>query len=116
MVAMAITRHKIAVTLLSTTAGIMYATLFTMPYILIAHYHCTNTFSNEKKGVIGGIRGIGTDVAAVSSMVFLSQFTLSVCMGSIVELVGSKVATVCAAALLSGCGAISATQVLYLDI
>ncbi|KAF8773248.1 Proton-associated sugar transporter A like protein [Argiope bruennichi] len=116
MIAMAICRHKIAVILLSPAAGIMYATLFTMPYILIAHYHCTNTFSSEKKGVIGGVRGIGTDVAAVSSMVFLSQFTLSVCMGSIVELVGSKVATVCAAALLSGCGAISATQVLYLDI
>ncbi|GBN63701.1 Membrane-associated transporter protein, partial [Araneus ventricosus] len=31
MIAMAITRHKIAVILLSTTAGIMYATLFTMP-------------------------------------------------------------------------------------
>ncbi|GFR15348.1 proton-associated sugar transporter A [Trichonephila clavata] len=73
-------------------------------------------FSNEKKGCVGGVRGIGTDVAAVSSMVFLSQFVLSILMGSIVEAVGSNVATVCTAALLSFCGAISATQVLYLDI
>ncbi|GFR22388.1 membrane-associated transporter protein [Trichonephila clavata] len=116
MVVMAITRHKIAVILLSPTAGVMYSTLFTMPYLLIAHYHSTNTFSNEKKGCVGGVRGIGTDVAAVSSMVFLSQFVLSILMGSIVEAVGSNVATVCTAALLSFCGAISATQVLYLDI
>ncbi|GFU08344.1 membrane-associated transporter protein [Nephila pilipes] len=116
MVIMAITRHKIAVILLSPTAGIMYSTLFTMPYLLIAHYHSTNTFSSEKKGCIGSVRGIGTDIAAVSSMVFLSQFILSMLMGTITEAVGSNVATVCAAAILSFCGAMSATQVLYLDI
>jgi len=41
--AMAVSRHRIAVVLLSVCPGIMYATLFTMPYILVAHYHSTNT-------------------------------------------------------------------------
>lgn len=39
MAIMAAARHKVAVVLLSPTAGIMYATLFTMPYLLVAHYH-----------------------------------------------------------------------------
>ncbi|KAG8200107.1 hypothetical protein JTE90_001960 [Oedothorax gibbosus] len=119
MVVMAVTRHKVAVILLSPTAGIMYATLFTMPYLLIAHYHCTNKFSESAEcmnPVEPTIRGIGTDVAAVSSMVFLSQFVLSLSMGTIVEAVGSNVATVCAASLLSACGALCATQVLYLEV
>ena len=40
---MALTRHPVMVILLSPTSGIMYATLFTMPYLLVAHYHSSNT-------------------------------------------------------------------------
>lgn len=42
---LALTRHPVTVILLSPTAGIMYATLFTMPYVLVAHYHSSNTVS-----------------------------------------------------------------------
>ncbi|GIY52150.1 hypothetical protein CEXT_700821 [Caerostris extrusa] len=53
MILMAVTRHKVAVILLSPTAGVMYATLFTMPYLLIAHYKNTYrvgaVFCHEKK-------------------------------------------------------------------
>ena len=45
MTIMAATRHKVAVLLLSPTAGIMYATLFTMPYLLVAHYHTSGLVS-----------------------------------------------------------------------
>ena len=62
------------------------------------------------------VRGLGTDVAIVSSMVFLAQFILSLCMGSIISAVGSTTAVVCAASVLAFCGAISATQVVYLDL
>ena len=41
--AMALSRHRIAVVLLSVCPGIMYSMLFTMPYLLVAHYHSTNT-------------------------------------------------------------------------
>lgn len=116
MIIMAAARHPVAVILLSPTAGVMYSTLFTMPYLLIAHYHCMQTFRDDTTGGECGIRGIGTDVASVSSMVFLSQFILSLTMGTIVEAVGSNLATVCAAAFLSACGAASASQVMYLDM
>lgn len=42
---MAITRHKFSVIFFSWAAGVMYSTMFTMPYLLIAHYHSTNTVS-----------------------------------------------------------------------
>ncbi len=44
---LAIWRHRVAVILLSPTAGIMYAILFTMPYILVAHYHSNDTVSAD---------------------------------------------------------------------
>ncbi|XP_013775350.1 membrane-associated transporter protein-like [Limulus polyphemus] len=119
MIVMASVKHKLCVILLSPTAGMMYATLFTMPYLLVAHYHCNETFEKKTEGsqlTSSHVRGIGTDVATVGSMVFLSQFVLSSCMGSIVQAVGSSVATVWAASILSSCGALCATQVMYLDL
>lgn len=62
------------------------------------------------------VRGLGTDVAIVSSMVFLAQFILSLCMGTIVIWSGTTTAVVSVAAFLSFCGAISATQIMYLDL
>lgn len=39
MVIMAATLTPVAVILLSPTAGVMYATLFTLPYMIVANYH-----------------------------------------------------------------------------
>ncbi|KAL1132241.1 hypothetical protein AAG570_010198 [Ranatra chinensis] len=114
MLLMALCKSKFAVIVFSWTAGVMYSTLFTMPYLLVANYHAANTTKtdggNQQK------RGLGTDVALVSSMVFLAQFTLSLCMGSIISYSGTTTAVVCVASFLSFCGSITATQVLYLDI
>lgn len=62
------------------------------------------------------IRGLGTDVALISSMVFVAQFLLSSCMGTIIHISGSTVAIAIVASILSFCGAVTATQVLYLDM
>lgn len=48
MFLMVITRSKIAVILLSGTAGIMYATVFTMPYVLVVHYHVQGVVSVQQ--------------------------------------------------------------------
>lgn len=42
---MALTRHKIGVLVFSWGAGVMYSTLFTMPYLLVAHYHAQGVVS-----------------------------------------------------------------------
>lgn len=119
MVFMAALRHPAAVIIFSCCAGVMYSTLFTMPYLLVAHYHESGMFmaaDGDWAGPEQQVRGLGTDVAIVSSMVFLAQFILSSCMGSIVSSVGSTTAVVCAASVLAACGSITATKVTYLDL
>ena len=39
MVLMALTKSAWGVLLFSWSAGVMYSTLFTMPYIIVANYH-----------------------------------------------------------------------------
>ncbi|KAG5666200.1 hypothetical protein PVAND_017617 [Polypedilum vanderplanki] len=119
MTLMALTKHKIGVIVFSWGAGVMYSTLFTMPYLLIAHYHAQGIFELSETGeskYSGERRGIGTDVAIVSSMVFLAQFLLSCFMGQIVSLSETTTAVCSTAAFLAFCGAISATQIMYLDL
>ncbi|XP_076681170.1 loss of visual transmission isoform X2 [Andrena cerasifolii] len=119
MMMMALTKHPVGVIVFSWTAGVMYSTLFTMPYLLVAHYHASSTFEVTAEGEAvqsGGVRGLGTDVAIVSSMVFLAQFLLSCCLGTIVSQSGTTTAVVCVASTLAACGAVSATQVMYLDL
>jgi len=149
MVCLALTRTKWAVLVFSWTAGVMYSTLFTMPYLLVAHYHETDTIhcedtwflrqirrmlasikENQSSGdvlekkqendigdlITGQVRGIGTDVAIVSAMVFLAQFILSSLMGSLVQFIGSTVAVVICASVLSFCGAVSANFITYMDL
>ncbi|XP_011140951.1 proton-associated sugar transporter A [Harpegnathos saltator] len=119
MLLMALTKHPAGVIIFSWTAGVMYSTLFTMPYLLVAHYHASSTFALAATGdaITGGfVRGLGTDIAIVSSMVFLAQFLLSCCLGTIVSLCGSTVAVVYIASVLAMCGAASATQIMYLDL
>ena len=41
MICMALTRSAAGVIIFSWTAGIMYSTLFTMPYLLVANYHAS---------------------------------------------------------------------------
>ncbi|XP_070172559.1 membrane-associated transporter protein [Polyergus mexicanus] len=120
MLLMALMKHQVGVILFSWTAGVMYSTLFTMPYLLVAHYHTSSTFvltSDEGDAISSGfVRGLGTDVAIVSSMVFLAQFLLSCCLGTIVNLTGSTAAVVYVASFLAMCGAASATRIMYLDL
>ncbi|XP_066149513.1 membrane-associated transporter protein [Euwallacea fornicatus] len=119
MFLMALTRNKTGVIVFSGTAGVMYSTLFTMPYLIVAHYHARGVFEVNQEGqgqITHQIRGLGTDVAIVSSMVFLAQFILSMCMGTIVSLSGTTTAVVSVATALAFFGSISATKVMYLDL
>ncbi|XP_049870408.1 proton-associated sugar transporter A [Pectinophora gossypiella] len=108
-------RARAAVLLFSWTAGVMYSTLFTMPYLLVAHYHATGTWDNAGGGC-GQERGIGTDVAVVSSCVFVAQLLVSFIMGFAVKAMGSTAAVVAVAAALAAAAAFTATKITYLDL
>ncbi|XP_055331649.1 proton-associated sugar transporter A-like [Paramacrobiotus metropolitanus] len=122
MLLMAIIRTKPCVIIFSASAGIMYSTLFTMPFFLVAHYHSSGLFEEEQSITAHMIqhrkhvRGLGTDVATVSSMVFLAQFILSGLNGSLVHFTGTPTSTVVLSAVLSFCGALAATQVTYVNL
>ena len=49
-------------------------------------------------------------------MVFFAQFLLSACMGAIVHKTGTTASVMAAASVLSFCGSLCATKVLYLDL
>ncbi|KAH8379371.1 hypothetical protein KR009_004449 [Drosophila setifemur] len=119
MAFMALTRAKLSVLIFSWTAGVMYSTLFTMPYLLVAHYHNLSIFELDENGgakLGSNVRGLGTDIAIISSMVFLAQFILSLCMGTIITSSGTTTAVISTASFLSLCGAFSATKIMYLDL
>lgn len=48
MILMAITRSPVGVIIFSWTAGVMYSTLFTMPYLLVANYHASQVVNQTK--------------------------------------------------------------------
>ena len=43
MLLMGYVRHRVGVIVLSAVAGILYSTLFTIPYLLISQYHTSTT-------------------------------------------------------------------------
>ncbi|KAL4708308.1 hypothetical protein ACJJTC_007714 [Scirpophaga incertulas] len=108
-------RARAAVLLFSWTAGVMYSTLFTMPYLLVAHYHATGMWDSSGGGS-GAERGIGTDVAVVSSCVFVAQLAVSALVGLAVRAAGSTAAVVAVAAALAAAAALTATHITYLDL
>ncbi|XP_074652893.1 membrane-associated transporter protein-like [Tubulanus polymorphus] len=118
MILMSLMPSRLTVIILSPSVGIIYAALFTMPYIILANYHSNQEFGEllEKSKSGRQVRGLGTDVAVVGSMVFVGQCLLSACMGSIIHAVGTTAVVVWASALFSLLAAISAFGIKYIDM
>ncbi|KAL7734126.1 hypothetical protein ACLKA6_011806 [Drosophila palustris] len=106
---------KWGVLVFSTSAGILYGTLFTMPFILVANYHAKNCFRvhNGETVPLKQARGLGTDVAIISSMVFIAQLIVSVSVGPLVAWMETTCAVLYASTFLSFAAAIAAMFVLY---
>lgn len=135
---------KWGVLVFSTSAGILYGTLFTMPFILVANYHAKNCVStagnsppylslslsspglshspsfclqfrvhNGETVPLKQARGLGTDVAIISSMVFIAQLIVSLSVGPLVAWMETTCAILYASTFLSFAAAIAAMFVLY---
>ncbi|XP_078691200.1 membrane-associated transporter protein-like [Branchiostoma floridae x Branchiostoma belcheri] len=84
---------------LCAVLGIMYATLCTIPYTLVSQYEQARQNAN---GGVDRTRGMGIDVAIVTSMIQLAQIVVGALLGVVVSALGSVVAVpVCACVL--GC-------------
>ncbi|XP_026682832.1 solute carrier family 45 member 4-like [Diaphorina citri] len=109
MMLMALTKHKVRVVLFITHS------LFTLYSFLFLSFQ----FEISPEGdplPSTQIRGLGTDLAIVQAMVFLAQFSLSLCLGTIISVAGTTTVVVVVASSLAFCGALTATKVLYLDL
>ena len=117
---------KIGVVVFSTTAGVVYATLFTIPFMLVANYHAKGSFKqksvesteNPESAAADPLfeRGLGTDCGIVGSMLFVAQFTMSLSIGSFITWIDSTAAILYAASFFSFLAAISACFVVYMDL
>lgn len=109
-------------------AGIIYATLFTIPYLLVAQYHAKGFFKlkkpNEANNNLAKVeesmtpgfeRGMATDCGIIGSMMFVAQFTMSLSIGTLITLLDSVSAVLYAASFFSFLASISALFVVYMD-
>ncbi|XP_055903232.1 proton-associated sugar transporter A-like [Eupeodes corollae] len=108
---------KVGVIMLSITGGIVYATISTVPYILVANYHSKGCFEMRNGEFIlmnENRRGIGTDISIISSMLFVAQLGISLSVGFLVTWTGTTCAIFYASSGLSVLGAVSAMFILYI--
>ncbi|XP_053685332.1 proton-associated sugar transporter A-like isoform X2 [Sabethes cyaneus] len=119
MILMAVFPNRVTVYVFSATGGIVYALLFTMPFLLLGQYHAKGqfkTFKSEMPDKPERKRGLATDIAVVGGMIFLAQIIVSLGIGSIITWLGSTTAVIYAAGACSFLAAISASQVVYMDL
>lgn len=104
----------------------VYATLFTIPFLLVAQYHAKGTYkkSQDRTSSTEKIeppsyeeeRGLGLDCGIVGSCLFVAQFTMSLSIGSFITLLDSTSAIMYAASFFSLLSAISSLFVVYIDL
>lgn len=117
MIILASFPSKWGVLVWSVCAGIIYASLFTFPFILIAQYHARGSFKVKagEEVVSKQQRGLGTDIAIVNGMIFVAQIIVALTIGLFIEWLGSTSAVIFAAGFCGLCAAVSAFFVLYIE-
>ncbi|XP_041783254.1 proton-associated sugar transporter A-like isoform X1 [Anopheles merus] len=119
MACMAFFPNKVTVYVLSATGGIVYALLFTMPFLLLGQYHAKGTFKVAKPGAEvtqERKRGLATDIAVVGGMIFVAQIIVALGMGSLISAFGTTSVVVFNASICSLIASICASQVVYMDL
>uniref|UniRef100_A0A182QBB5 Major facilitator superfamily (MFS) profile domain-containing protein n=1 Tax=Anopheles farauti TaxID=69004 RepID=A0A182QBB5_9DIPT len=118
MLFMGIFKEKFMIFIACPTVGIMYATMYSLPYLLVSQYHSKNSFEVKDGKCVPNTtkRGFGADVSLMSSMLFLAQLIISLAIGSIIDAVESNVVVIFSASIFSLVAALTASQVVYMDL
>uniref|UniRef100_A0A023EVH7 Putative sucrose transporter n=1 Tax=Aedes albopictus TaxID=7160 RepID=A0A023EVH7_AEDAL len=119
MIMMAMFPNKVTVFVFSASGGIVYALLFTMPFLLLGQYHAKGQFKAHKSLVSDKPekkRGLATDIAVVGGMIFVAQIIVSLGIGSLIEALGTTSAVIYTAGVCSFLAALASTQVVYMDL
>ncbi|XP_037044393.1 proton-associated sugar transporter A-like isoform X2 [Bradysia coprophila] len=109
---------QLGVLVLSVPAGIIYSTMLTIPFLLMTKYHGSELFlgSHDRNKGSSNCRGLGMDMAVLSSSTCISQVVVSLIAGSVIEWIGSSSATIYLAGVLGLVSAFSASKISYLDM
>ncbi|XP_062715432.1 proton-associated sugar transporter A-like isoform X2 [Aedes albopictus] len=118
MMLIAVHKSKLMVFICCVTMGIEYATIYSLPFLLISHYHQKQSFDVVDGRCVQSrqTRGFGADISILSSMLFLAQIIISLSIGSVIDAYGSTTIVVYSASLFSCLAAFSATQIIYMDL
>uniref|UniRef100_A0A182PFL3 Major facilitator superfamily (MFS) profile domain-containing protein n=1 Tax=Anopheles epiroticus TaxID=199890 RepID=A0A182PFL3_9DIPT len=118
MLAMGLVPHRLVVFACCSLTGVMYATIYSMPFLLISHYHSKNCFTEVNGQYIESIepRGFGVDVSMMSSMLCLAQLIVSLAIGAVIDAVGSTIIITFISSAFMLCAACSAMAILYMGL
>uniref|UniRef100_A0A182JMA9 Major facilitator superfamily (MFS) profile domain-containing protein n=1 Tax=Anopheles atroparvus TaxID=41427 RepID=A0A182JMA9_ANOAO len=118
MLAMGFLHHWAVVLLCCSLTGIMYATIYSIPFLLISQYHSKNSFAMVDGKCVESTepRGFGADVSMMSSVLCLAQLIVSLVMGALIDAVGTTTVIIFAASGCSLLAACSAMTVLYMEL
>ncbi|XP_062556028.1 proton-associated sugar transporter A-like isoform X2 [Armigeres subalbatus] len=118
MMLVAAIKSKLTVFACCITMGVEYATIYSLPFLLISLYHQKKSFDMIDGQYIRSEqnRGFGADISILSSMLFLAQVIISLAIGSVIDAFGSTTIVVYSASLFSCLAAFSATQIIYMDL
>jgi len=113
MTLMLFSKNIYVVNLLAACTGFAYASLTTIPFMLITAYHNSKEvyFYDTIVGSSIPSRGFGTDLSTLDSAYFLSQVILTVCMGSLVHLAGSVAAYIMCACVMGVIACVCVTRI-----
>ncbi|XP_062588232.1 solute carrier family 45 member 3-like [Saccostrea cucullata] len=89
MAGMVLFRNIYFVNTMAALTGFAYATLTTIPFIIVTKYHSEKEVYFRTENGKNNFRGIGTDIATLDSAYFLSQVILSGMMGYVVHMTGT---------------------------
>uniref|UniRef100_A0A182QK74 Major facilitator superfamily (MFS) profile domain-containing protein n=1 Tax=Anopheles farauti TaxID=69004 RepID=A0A182QK74_9DIPT len=118
MLAMGFLRTKAIVMVCCSLTGIMYTTIYSIPFLLISHYHSKNSFHMEDGKCVESTttRGFGADVSMMSSVLCLAQLIVSLVMGVLIDTAGTTTVITFVAGGCSLLAAASAMAVLYMGL
>ncbi|KAK7601679.1 hypothetical protein V9T40_009120 [Parthenolecanium corni] len=114
LLAMALHKTKWFVIILSAMSGVIYCSTFTIPYMLVAHYHSKNMFDSNIK-TNPRIRGLGTDLSIVGTCICVAQLINSLIMNQITAFFGVTFAIIGMSSILGFFAAVTATQISQTD-
>ncbi|XP_050095736.1 proton-associated sugar transporter A-like [Anopheles aquasalis] len=118
MLVMGLFKEKFVIFIVCPTVGIMYAGMYSIPYLLISNYHSKNSFEVKDGKCVKNTtkRGFGADVSLMSNMLFLAQLIISLAIGSIIDAVGSNVVVIFSASFFSLIAALVASRIVYMGL